>query len=186
MSTHCIETLLAQHGEYNRTKDPSLRLVNNVYIHYMRKMKVIRTFESSDEFVLMQQRQQELIIRPRYENCQRQQPSKVQIDSPYCTIFVNQSSSLVKRLKFKNVTTSAQNVVNLTLCHEYHVYLTSDDIHDIDDEDDEDDTEENDNAANVIPKIFDIIWPSFIWSLLKDESMHKHYGRFIWRFVTHN
>ena len=149
-------------------------------------MVVIRAFESSEKFTFMEQRQQELIIRPRCENCQRQQPSEVQIDSPYCTILVNQSSSLVKRRKFKNITTSARNVVNVTLCHECNVYLTSDDTNDIDNEDDEDETADNDNTANGILKRFDIIWPAFIWSLLKDETIHKHYGRFIWRFIIHN
>ena len=133
-STHCIETVTAQRGEYKRTKDQSLRLAYNVYNNYMRKMKVVRTFESSDEYILMQQRQQELLIRPRCANCQRQKPSEDQRDNQYSTIFVNQSSSLVKRRKFKNITTSTQNVVNLTLCHECHVYLTSDDTNDIVDE----------------------------------------------------
>ena len=70
-SENCIETLKSQAAEHRRTKDPSLRLANNLYRNYMRKMKLIHEFESSDEYILMQQRQQDLLIRQKGANCQR-------------------------------------------------------------------------------------------------------------------
>jgi len=68
-SLHCIETLSSHHADYKRTKDPSLRSNVSLYKKYMRNTRVVSAFESSEQFILMEQRQQELIIRPRCDNC---------------------------------------------------------------------------------------------------------------------
>ena len=120
---------------------------------YIRNQKIVRIFESTEEFTLLERRRQELLIRPKCDNCQRQQPLEIDNDDPYKTLYVNQSSSnIVNQRKFKFVTANTRNVVNYTLCNEYNIHLTSGD---------------NDVADEI-----DTVWPAFIWGLLKDESVH--------------
>ena len=51
-----IETLRSQHAAFKRTKDPNLRLAKNLYRRYMRAKRIVDAFESSEDYILMQQR----------------------------------------------------------------------------------------------------------------------------------
>jgi len=168
-SLHCINTLCSQNSEYKKTNDPDLRSTSSLYKKYIRNQKIVRIFESTEEFTFLERRRQQLLIRPKCDNCQRQQPLEIDNDDPYKTLYVYQSSfNIVNQRKFKFDTANTRNVVNYTLCNECNIHLTSGD----------------NDVANEI----DTIWPVFIWGLLKDQSVHLHYGvyKFLVANIVHN
>ena len=82
-SLHCTDTLCSQNSEYTRAMDTNLRPTNALYRKYISNQKIVRIYESTEEFTLLEQRRQELLIRPKCNNCQRQQPLEIDNDDPY-------------------------------------------------------------------------------------------------------
>ena len=63
-SLYCIDTLCSQNLEYKRTTNPDLRSTSSLYEKYIKNQKIVRLFESTEEFILLERRRQELLIRP--------------------------------------------------------------------------------------------------------------------------
>ena len=68
-SLHCINTLFSDNLVYMKTKDLDLRFASSLYKKYLQNKRIIHTFKFTEEFNLLEQRHQELITRPRYDNC---------------------------------------------------------------------------------------------------------------------
>ena len=99
-------------------------------------------------------------------NCQRKQ-SKYLIDTYgplYMIQFHQVSSELVKKkCKFKHITISSDEIVELSLCHQCAQHLTCDNF------------KERNDSRNT--------WTGFIWNTLKDPCIQQNYGDYIWRFI---
>jgi len=97
------------------------------------------------------------------ENCHRKQYPEN--NSFYSITFLHRRSDEIKKnKKFKTIRCStAEPSFNVKLCEQCDCHLVSGDS-----------KQSNDYNA---------VWPSFIWFILKNEDIHKHYGSYIWRFI---
>ena len=153
LQENTLEVIKKKRLEYLRTKAPSLKKINTIYIRYNRYIKTIQNYEIEIPRIPMWQ---------GCDNCHREDHDYTQNNDVYKLHLIQQDKDNIKgRKKFKDDDSFANsNKETYILCKECNKYLTLT-------------NKELKDSANI-GDAASIQWCSFIWSILSNEKIHEN------------
>lgn len=169
--SNSIDRLRVQSSTYNRHKrrgfeiDDELADDYRTYMRYYRNNSIVEKFEADNPSLsqIIHHRLHQISENKICHNCQRMH--YIADDPIHQLEFITTPrNQLKKQLKFKLIYLSKTKETNFNLCRECNKYLTS-------------------GAPKNSSRYNSVVWPSFIWCLLSNNSVHQSYGENVWRFI---
>lgn len=166
LNEYSIEFLLEKRYDYRQNKnDEELKRFNALYRKVLRYKKII---EENRTLSLRINRQRPSVndnnnLSDTCDNCKRQYHEDNNNNNIYKMNLSHQEGTNINNRKFKDNDVIRREDQLYTLCDECNSYLSS--------------TNEKSRYDSKI------IWPVFIWFILKDPKIHECYGNTIWKFI---
>ena len=165
LNEYSIEFLLEKRYGYRENRnDKELKRFNALYHKVLRYKRIIARNRTGSSRV----NQRPLVndnnnLSDTCDNCKRQYHEDNNDNNFYKMNLSHQEGKNSNSQKFKDNDVIIREDELYTLCDEYTTYLSS--------------TNEKSRYDTKI------IWPVFIWFILKDPKIHECYGIIIWKFI---
>ena len=166
LNEYSMEFILEKRFDYRQNNnDEELKRFNALYRKVLRYKKIIRNNQTtrSSRFIQRQSVDENIDLSDTCDNCKRQYHENNINNNIYKMDLSLQQGKNINIRKFKDPEVTNAEDKHYTLCNECKTYLSS-----------------SNEKSRYDSKI---IWPAFIWSILKDPKVHECYGNTIWKCI---